>query len=498
MIKHKKIILGLIVSFIIIVSLVVFDVGTNAYVLQNKKSSIKNNNMMSILLETQAGSGEYSSSSDNSWPTSGYEFNSELSRCVNGGTLTWDSTNNKVMFDGEASDKCYVYFNKIIFSVAIRNKVLSTAIKKYYNTESSLLYHDANLTNGANDNSYRYSGGDYSLTDKAINAGIAKIDDNLIVFYCNSSKYGMHNGCNHSFYYMLSYNSTDKYDNYIAAAEQAVNDGYLTKNNVRNFVCFGTDATTCPTDNLYRIIGYFDGKMKLIKYTFSTADIFNTNNNTSTCSGTHNSSSFESARYDYPFSFSDCNWDSVSNFWWEKTGLNRNTLNTGFMNYISNYGDKWINSIFESTWVVDNQTVKDTMTGLNTYNAERQKISNTYGPSNAATKTDGSKYSTKFGLMYASDYAFAATQSSWNTSIGTLSNFTEKNWLYSGITEWTMSYAYSSGNIMRILGSSGSVDMVYVTGTRTETSIRPVFYLNPDVKIVSGDGTYENPYRIFN
>lgn len=114
MIKHKKIILGLIVSFIIIVYLVVFDFGTNAYVLQNKKSSIKNNNMMSILLETQAGSGEYSSSSDNSWPTSGYEFNSELSRCVNGGTLTWDSTNNKVMFDGEASDKCYVYFNKII------------------------------------------------------------------------------------------------------------------------------------------------------------------------------------------------------------------------------------------------------------------------------------------------------------------------------------------------------------------------------------------------
>ena len=484
MIKHKKIILGLIVSFIIIVSLVVFDFGTNAYVLQNKKGLIKNNNMMSILLETQAGSGEYSSSSDNSWPTSGYEFNSELSRCVNGGKLTWDSTNNKVMFDGEASDKCYVYFNKITFSVAIRNKDLSTAIKKYYNTDSSLLYHDANLTNGANDNSYRYSGGDYSLTDKAINAGIAKIDDNLIGFYCGSSKTYMSQHCSSSsHYFMLSYNSTDKYDTYIAAAEQAVNDGYLTKNNVRNFVCFGTDASTCPTDNLYRIIGYFDGKMKLIKYTF--------------CSGDNASGLHGGARYYYPFSYLYYNWDDLSNFWWEKTSLNRNKLNTDFMNYISNYGDKWINSIFESTWVVDNQTVKDNMTGLNTYNAERQKISNTYGPSNAATKTDGSKYSTKFGLMYASDYAFAATQSSWNTSIGTLSNFTEKNWLYSGITEWTMSYAYSSGNIMRIL-SSGSVDMVYVTGTRTETSIRPVFYLNSDVKIVSGDGTYENPYRIFN
>ncbi len=487
MIKHKKIILGLIVSFIIIVSLVVFGIGTNAYVLQNKKSSIKNNNMMSILLETKAGSGEYSSSSDNSWPTSGYEFNSELSKCVNGGTLTWDSTNNKVMFDGEASDKCYVYFNKITFSVAIRNKDLSTAIKKYYNTDSSLLYHDANLTNGANDNSYRYSGGDYSLTDKAINAGIAEIDDNLIVYYCNSREALVSNSCNYSSYYMLSYNSTDKYDTYIAAAEQAVNDGYLTKNNVRNFVCFGTDATTCPTDNLYRIIGYFDGKMKLIKYTFSTV-----------CGDDMNSSSVESARYDYPFSFSYCNWDDLSNFWWEKISLNRDKLNTDFMNYISNYGDKWINSIFESTWVVNNQTVKDNMTGLNTYNAERQKISNTYGPSNAITKPDGSKYSTKFGLMYASDYAFAATQSSWNTSIGSLFHFTEKNWLYSGITEWTMSYAYSSGNIMRILGPSGSVDMVYTKGTRAETSIRPVFYLNPDVKIVSGDGTYENPYRIFN
>ena len=160
MIKHKKIILGLIVSFIIIVSLVVFDFGTNAYVLQNKKSSIKNNNMISILLENQAGSGEYSSSSNNSWPTSGYEFNSELSRCVNGGTLTWDSTNNKVMFDGEASDKCYVYFNKIMTA--------SDYIKKLYTGiqgENNLYYHDSTLTNGAGDNSYRFAGSNESVNN---------------------------------------------------------------------------------------------------------------------------------------------------------------------------------------------------------------------------------------------------------------------------------------------------------------------------------------------
>ena len=37
--------------------------------------------------------------------------------------------------------------------------------------------------------------------------------------------------------------------------------------NPNNYVCFGSDAATCPSDNLYRIIGVFRNEVKLIKNT---------------------------------------------------------------------------------------------------------------------------------------------------------------------------------------------------------------------------------------
>lgn len=52
-----------------------------------------------------------------------------------------------------------------------------------------------------------------------------------------------------------------------------------------NFVCFGSDAATCPTDNLYRIIGVFGENnhgvsgqqlVKLIKYDYAKSALLGT------------------------------------------------------------------------------------------------------------------------------------------------------------------------------------------------------------------------------
>ena len=59
----------------------------------------------------------------NGWPTDGYVFNTILSKCENGGELSWDDTNKRVLMSGNVSDKCYVYFDiisTIIFK--IKNK----------------------------------------------------------------------------------------------------------------------------------------------------------------------------------------------------------------------------------------------------------------------------------------------------------------------------------------------------------------------------------------
>lgn len=72
----------------------------------------KHENAISMMLETEAGSGNYEMTTRDSWPTEGYIFNSILSKCENGGELSWDDINKKVLMSGNMSDKCYVYFDK--------------------------------------------------------------------------------------------------------------------------------------------------------------------------------------------------------------------------------------------------------------------------------------------------------------------------------------------------------------------------------------------------
>lgn len=77
---------------------------------------VKHENALSMMLETESGSGEYTLETRSSWPTQddGYIFNSTLSKCENGSKLSWDNDNNAVIMTGNVSDKCYVYFDKKI------------------------------------------------------------------------------------------------------------------------------------------------------------------------------------------------------------------------------------------------------------------------------------------------------------------------------------------------------------------------------------------------
>lgn len=103
---------GILFILIIISVLVCFNKRerNSENVLQNKKY----NETISMMLETASGSGEYEKTTASEWPTDGYIFNTELSKCENGSTLSWDAENNKVVMSGNTSDKCYVYFDKVI------------------------------------------------------------------------------------------------------------------------------------------------------------------------------------------------------------------------------------------------------------------------------------------------------------------------------------------------------------------------------------------------
>lgn len=67
----------------------------------------KKKNLLSYYLEND--SGDYIMSSGENWPTTGYLFNATLSKCENGGELSWDDTRKVILMTGNMSDKCYIY-----------------------------------------------------------------------------------------------------------------------------------------------------------------------------------------------------------------------------------------------------------------------------------------------------------------------------------------------------------------------------------------------------
>ena len=383
----KKVIIG-IASILLVISgclFAMFNSGNRSYeVITNEtKKKEMNTNALTMMYETEAGSGEYTESSDNTWPQDGYVFNERLSACENGSTLTWDDTTKRVIVEANTVEKCYIYFD-------VEKPTLASTIEDLYTVdgENGLYYHDADLANGAQDNSYRYSGA-----------------------------------------------------------------------NPNNYVCFGPGAEaegTCANDNLYRIIGLFDDdkdgnyQIKLIKNT----------------------------------SIGNMAWNSSSNNTWSSASLNTGTLN-GI--YLGGLGT-WASMIAEHDWEVGGMANSRTNTAKQYYATE---LGNSDG--NSIT------YRAKIGLMYVTDYGYAASGNHWTTGLYNYESATDDNWLYLGSTEWTISRNLSLPYLRAFFvnGTTGSVYVHYTSIAVTDSSaVRPTFYLESSVGISGGTGTASDPYRL--
>lgn len=106
---NKKFLIGGI-SILLILSVCLYfyisDNNTERVIITNEKTNqVINTNALTMMYETEAGSGEYQVSSDTTWPQEGYEFNETLSKCENGGTLSWNSETNRVVMQTSGSDK---------------------------------------------------------------------------------------------------------------------------------------------------------------------------------------------------------------------------------------------------------------------------------------------------------------------------------------------------------------------------------------------------------
>lgn len=89
--KKIIIIFSVILLTIITSVIIVSDLNDDNYnsISQNKEI-VKNNNLYTMMLETEVGSGEYVESTSGEWPTDDYVLNQRLSGCKNGSEISFD------------------------------------------------------------------------------------------------------------------------------------------------------------------------------------------------------------------------------------------------------------------------------------------------------------------------------------------------------------------------------------------------------------------------
>ena len=261
---------------------------------------------------------------------------------------------------------------------------------------------------------------------------------------------------------------------------------------VNNFVCFGSNESTCPTDNLYRIIGVFGNNVKLIKYDYGTTDELGTDGDYSKTYKEWGMDSTYKGTYGDGERIGVYYWNNTTQKnTWSESLLNKTNLNT---NFINNIGEEWANKIATTTWKVGGNTYSNIYSKTPSVVYQNEIVN----PVTTNTTDNATEYTAKIGLMYVSDYGFAAEPSAWTLTMGNYNNTTatSTNWMYMGLYEWTISrYADHSGDASRVFDVSltGNVTNDYAG---TALAVRPSFNLLSSVTYSKGDGTQNSPIRI--
>ena len=495
--------------FIIVITLLVLS---NTYLLYNnynlkkqvlsyeEKANIRRKNAISMMLETEANSKTYIQSTDNKWPTNGYVFNEQMSKCEQGSKLKWDDANKKVIMEGNVSDKCYVFFdkynpikinsytitpngNKITISISATSGT-GTITKYFYSKDDGASYVESTS------NTYTFTNlakGTYKIKAYVLDSNnkISEvISKNIEITSMSLSEYIMSQytgtqGENGIYYHDASLTNGAGDNSYrYAGASEAVN----------NYVCFGSTQSPCPADNLYRIIGVFGDKVKLIKSDYATTALLGADGDYSKM---YTANNYDNSNYkgNNLANVAAYNWNKSNQNTWSLSNLNKTNLNT---NFITNIGADWAAKIADTTWKVGGNTYAKIRDAVPSVAYQNEIVS----PVTTNSQDNATELKAKIGLMYASDYGFAAAPSSWTTNLYSYDGTAIKsvNWMHMGLAEWTIS---------RRADRSSSAFRVYDTGYvysdnvgNVAYGVRPVFNLSSSVNYVSGSGTAADPILV--
>lgn len=264
----------------------------------------------------------------------------------------------------------------------------------------------------------------------------------------------------------------------------------------KNYIYFNCDSYPSTNCELWRIIGVFDGKVKLIRnesigeYSWDTS---------TTGYGVNEWSQSDLMKLLNPSHESESVGGSL--YYNNKSGTCYNNLNnaTTSCNFTSTgiKNDVTRNMIAETTWNLGGWKNSDIYSN-EMYEKERGTtvISN---PSDGITRT--TTWIGKIAVPYPSDYGYAAGLSSCQEKIGLYDNSTctSTNWMYhiitnSGSKAGILLTPYSASNSQVFIANlNGSLQVSFVFGAGV---VVPVLHLNSNQSVAGGDGSQNNPYQL--
>ena len=450
----KKKIIAVFSVFIAIILVLVIIVYNNSYkndVYVENKTNNKNKvpGLISLMLETKAGSGIYNVSPDGIVPAKGYELNTEKSGCENGGTISYNETTKKIIVKTNISDKCYAYFDVLPpdVTLAITNRPTTYGKLGSINcTNSNATYNQKYNRVEISSFNGKYSSCSLNYTDSTSKVNLAT--------------------------YITGLAGTTQ------GTGKVVNEkGYRYEGkNPNNYIWFNNEY--------WRIIGVFDsashgvsGKnlVKIIRADVLDGlawDKSNTNNwNTSSIKlllngAYYNAQDGTNSGYCYGYSTT-----ATANCDYTKRGIQ-----AGYRGMIAGV-----------TW------------HLGGYSSASATSSAFYGYERGTTVYSGRPTSTTgyIGLMYPSDYGYSVLSSNCarTTNLGSYSSATcaGQSWLYGKGYEWTLTPGSSSSyNVFRLISNGNLVNYNADRGFGS----RPVLYLDASVYKIDGDGSLNNPYIV--
>ena len=260
----------------------------------------------------------------------------------------------------------------------------------------------------------------------------------------------------------------------------------------RNYVLFNCNTypnTSCET---WRIIGVFDGKVKLIRNESIGTYPWDNKDTTTGAEADYGSNDWTTARL-MKLLNPGYTKESVNNSLYYNSkggqcyaGANNAETPCDFT-YTGIKNDTTRNMIADAKWSLLGWLDE----GVNVYADQSYKLENTSGTIYTGNKTS---WTGKIALPYPSDYAYSAYLGKCTSTLGEYSNCS--SWMKTMFNSKTIALLtpiVSSSFVFHVAGGCLDLGEPYAA---LDSEIFPTLYLNTNVSIKTGSGTLNSPYQL--